>query len=131
MTDKPDETAKDDTAKIEKYIKTALQRKAENIKAIAVGDLTSYTDIIIIITGRSARQVTSVAEHIHTTMKKQGILPLGVEGIKEGKWALLDFGDVIIHVFDAETRALYDIEGLWSDAPELDLSRFTTKDEQK
>ena len=111
--------------KIEPYIQTAKSRKAENIIAIDVAELTSYTDVIIIITGTSARQVTSIAEHIHSTMKKQGKQPMGFEGIKEGHWALLDFGDVIIHIFDEETRNLYDIEGMWSDAPTIDLSRFS------
>ena len=85
---------------------------------------TSGRSAIIIITGRSERQVTSIAEHIHITMKKQNNPPLGFEGIKQGTWALLDFGDVIIHVFDEKTRALYDIEGMWSDAERIDISEF-------
>ncbi|MEA1968851.1 MAG: ribosome silencing factor [Thermodesulfobacteriota bacterium] len=109
---------------IEKYIKAALSRKAENIIAIDVRELTSYADAIIIITGRSGRQVTSIAEHIQITMKKEKKPPIGFEGVKLGTWALLDFGDVIIHVFDKKTRELYDIEGLWSDAPRIDLSKF-------
>lgn len=112
---------------LKKYIDVALSRKAENIVVLDVHELTSYTDYIIIMTGLSARQVNSVAEYIYKSMKNTGNAPIGVEGIKEGKWALLDFGDVIIHVFDQETRELYNIEGLWSDAFKIDLSEFASK----
>ncbi len=106
------------------YVDTAMSRKAENLIILDVHNLTSYTDNIIIMTGNSARQVSSIGEYIYKTMKNLGNTPIGFEGIKEGKWALLDFGDVIIHVFDENTRALYDIEGLWSDALRINLSEF-------
>ena len=83
--------------------------------------------MILIITGKSNRHVTSIAEHISISMKAQGIFPLGFEGIKQGKWALLDFGDVIIHIFDEETKELYNLKGLWSDAPVIDITKFTGK----
>ncbi len=109
---------------LKRYIDTAMSRKAEDIIVLDVHNLTSYTDNIIIMTGNSARQVSSMGEYIYKTMKGLGNAPIGFEGIKEGKWALLDFGDVIIHVFDEETRALYDIEGLWIDALRINLSEF-------
>ncbi len=109
---------------LKRYIDTAMSRKAENIIVLDVHNLTSYTDNIIIMTGNSARQVSSMGEYIYKSMKNVGNAPIGFEGIKEGKWALLDFGDVIIHVFDEETRDLYDIEGLWSDALRINLSEF-------
>ncbi|MFH1157047.1 MAG: ribosome silencing factor [Pseudomonadota bacterium] len=108
-------------------LKTAFERKAEDIKALYVAKLTSYTDAIVIITAGSERQVSAIAEHIHTAMKQQGKIPLGTEGLQTGKWALLDFGDFIVHVFDKETRDFYDIAGLWSDAPKIDLSAFETR----
>ncbi len=106
------------------YVDTAMSRKAEDIIILDVHNLTSYTDTIIIMTGNSARQVSSMGEYIYKTMKSLGNAPIGFEGIKEGKWALLDFGDVIVHVFDEKTRALYNIEGLWSDALRISLSEF-------
>ncbi len=112
------------TKNLKKYIDTAMSRKAENITILDVHELTSYTDYIIIMTGNSARQISSIGDYIYKSMKKIGNPPLGFEGIKEGKWVLLDFGDVIIHIFDRETRELYDIEGLWSDAERIDLSQF-------
>ncbi len=109
---------------LEMYVNAAISRKAENIIILDVHELTSYTDYIIIMTGNSARQVTSMGEHIYKSMKKIGNPPIGFEGLKGGKWVLLDFGDVIIHVFDRETRSLYDLEGFWSDAERIDLSRL-------
>ncbi len=112
---------------LEKYLNVISLKKFEDITAIDIGGLTSYTDIILIITGKSNRHVTSIAEHINISMKAQGILPLGFEGIKQGKWALLDFGDVIIHIFDEETKELYNLKGLWSDAPVIDITKFIGK----
>lgn len=111
---------------VEKYLTAAFQRKAEKIIAMDVRGLTSYADTIIIITATSGRQVTAIAEHIYIEMKKIDVMPLGSEGIKEGSWALLDYGDVLIHVFDRESAEFYNLEGLWSDAPHLDLSSFNT-----
>ena len=115
---------------LRKYIAAAMSRKAEDIVILDVHELTSYTDYIIIMTGRSARQVSSMAEYIYKSMKDMGNAPIGFEGIKEGRWALLDFGDVIVHVFDKETRELYNIEGLWSDALRVDLLEFDLKNGQ-
>ena len=109
------------------YLKEAFSKKIQNVTALDVRELTSYTDAIIIITASSARQLSAVAEHIYIKFKKKGKQALGVEGIKDSTWALLDFGDVIIHVFNPETRAFYDIEGLWSDAPRIDLSEFESQ----
>jgi len=111
-------------ANLTPYLNEIFARKAERVTAIDVRKLTSYTDIIIVITAASSRQVSSIAENIYINMKKVGNMPLGIEGIQEGTWALLDFGDVIIHIFNMETREFYDIEGLWSDAPRVDLSEF-------
>jgi len=89
-----------------------------------VRELTSYADAIIIITARSQRQVSSIAENMHIAMKKINNMAIGTEGMKQGTWALLDYGDVIINVFDKETRDFYDLEGLWNDAPRVDLSAY-------
>lgn len=106
------------------FLTAAFQRKPEKVVALDVRGLTAYTDTIIIITANSARQVTAIAEHIYIEMKTQGNMPLGTEGIKEGSWALLDFGDVLVHVFDRESGEFYNLEGLWADAPRLDISSY-------
>ena len=122
--DQDRELARDLLNTLDKYLVEAFSRKAEEITVLDVRKLTSYADAIMIITARSERQVASIAEHIHIAMKKINNMPIGTEGMKQGTWALLDYGDVIINVFDRETRDFYDLEGLWSDAPRLDLSAY-------
>ncbi|MCD4721848.1 MAG: ribosome silencing factor [Desulfobacula sp.] len=109
---------------MKEYLIPAFERKAKSITAIDVKQLTSYTDTLIIIEGSSQRQVTSIAQHLIKSLKGQGKKAIGAEGVKEGQWALLDYGDVIIHIFETETKSFYDIEGLWADAPRIDLSEF-------
>ncbi len=104
------------------YFDPIFERKALNVTALDVSALTSYTDMVVIVEAGSARQVTTMAEHIVQKLKGTGIQALGIEGIKEGEWALLDYGQIIIHVFETRARDFYDLEGLWSDAPRVDLS---------
>jgi len=106
------------------YLTVIFNRKPRSVTAIDVRSLTSYTDTLIIVEAGAPRQVTSLAEHVVTGLKAQKIKPMGTEGIKEGEWALLDYGSRIIHVFETRAKAFYDLEGLWSDAPRLDLSEF-------
>jgi len=101
-----------------------FERKAKSITAIDVRNMTSYTDMIVIVEAASARQMTSLAEHIIKSLKQKKIKVYGMEGIKEGEWALLDYGHIIIHVFESKAKDFYDLEGLWSDAPRIDLSQF-------
>ena len=109
MTEKTDPS-------LDLYIKAVLGRKATNVVALDVADLTSYADVFIICSGRSNRQVSAIADYIKTDLKKHNIKPLSVEGTKDGHWVLLDYGHVIIHVFYEPVREFYDLEGLWSDA---------------
>ncbi len=109
---------------LKKYLIPAFERKAKSIIAIDVKKFTSYTDTLVIIEGSSQRQVTGIAEHLIKSLKGQKIKTIGVEGVKEGDWALLDYGEVIIHVFESEKKSFYDIEGLWADAPRINLSEF-------
>ena len=106
------------------YLVPAFERKAQSIKAIDVRELTSYTDALIIIEGASRRQVSSIAEHVIKSLKNQNIKAIGLEGVKEGEWALLDYGDVIIHIFESEAKSFYDLEGFWADAKAINLSGF-------
>lgn len=116
---------------LRKYLVPAFERKAKSIVAINVEQFTSYTDALIIIEGGSRRQVSSIAEHLIKQLKDKKLKALGVEGVKEGEWALLDYGEVIIHIFDSEAKSFYDLEGLWADAPRIDLSEFKTTPERK
>jgi len=101
------------------FVKAVLGKKALSVVMLNVGGLTSLADTFIICSGRSNRQVTAIAEHIRTDMKKKGITPLSIEGLKEGHWVLMDYGNVVIHVFYDPVRSFYDLEGLWADAPRI------------
>ena len=99
----------------------ALGKLASEIKAIDVSNVVSFADIFLIASGRSDRQVRSIAEGIEVAVKKSGGKVYGVEGRDEGRWVLIDLGDVIVHVFLEQVREDYDLERLWSDAPPVDL----------
>jgi ribosome-associated protein len=101
---------------IDLYVKAALGRKAQGLVVLDVRNLTSISDVFIICHGRSNRQVLAIAEHIKDYLKKHEIMPLNVEGKKDGHWVLLDYGHVIIHVFYESVRGFYDLDGLWVDA---------------
>jgi len=100
----------------------ALEKKAENLRLLNVQGLSSLTDYLLIVSGRSDRQVEAIAEAIRLGMKKDHeLLPLAVEGLKEENWVLIDYGDVMIHVFQPHVRDFYDLEGLWQEAREIRL----------
>ena len=102
-------------------VESALERKAERPIALDMRNLTSYADSFVILTGRSDRQVRSIADAIVDDLKQRGEPPLGVEGLDDGNWVLIDCNDAIVHVFDPETRVQFDLERLWRDAPRFDL----------
>jgi len=106
------------------YINAVMGRKVIDLVVLDVRNLTSVSDIFIICSGRSNRQVSAIAEYIEVNLKKHAIKPLSVEGKKEGHWILLDYGHIIIHVFYEPVRAFYDLEGLWIDAKRIETKRF-------
>ena len=95
----------------------ALEKKAYDLVVMEVRDLTSIADYFIICSGRSDRQVQSIAQGIEENLRGMGVRPHSVEGAARGQWLLMDFSDVIVHIFYEPVREFYDIEGLWSDAP--------------
>ena len=109
---------------LKKYLTPVFERKALTVNALNVQSLTSYTDVLVIVEAASNRQATSIAQHVVKTLKGQKIQALGIEGIKEGEWALLDYGQIIIHIFESSAKEFYDLEGFWADAPAFDLSDF-------
>lgn len=107
---------------VKPYVEAVLGMKAFNVVVVDVRGIASFADTFIICSGRSHRQVTAIAEFIEKELKGKGIKPLGVEGLRDGHWVLMDYGDVIIHVFYEPVRRFYDLEGLWSDATRIELS---------
>jgi len=101
--------------------KAAVDRKAGDLRVLDVRGLSSFTDYFLIASGSSDRRVQSIAEAVVEAMKERGIRPLGVEGVREGRWALIDFGEWVVHVFYEDLRAFYDLEGLWFDARPVEI----------
>jgi len=101
--------------------RTGLEKKATDIVAMDVREVTSIADTFLIMTAASSRQVSAIAEAIREVLQREGETPLGVEGYTEGRWLLFDLNDIIVHVFIPEMRALYDLERLWHDAPRIEL----------
>jgi ribosome-associated protein len=96
----------------------ASDRKALDIVQLDLREIIGYTDYFVICTGRTDRQVKAIHDGIHAGMKAQhGILPRRVEGLTQARWILMDYLDVIVHVFTPETREYYRLEQLWGDAP--------------
>lgn len=86
---------------------------------------TSFCDYFLIMSGNNPRHVRAIASHMVDHLKTEhGLRPLGVEGVETGKWALLDHGDVLAHVFEQKARQYYDLEGLWMDARRVPLSEL-------
>ena len=102
-------------------VKAALKKKALNLIALDIKGISSFADYFIICSGNSNRQVQAIAEAIELELKKKGIYPLGIEGFNEGNWILLDYDDIIIHVFYQPLREFYDLERLWVDARRVPL----------
>jgi ribosome-associated protein len=98
-----------------------LDRKVIDLVILEVKDLSSFTDYFLICSGNSDRQVQAVAAHVEERLSQEGLHPLGMEGKREGRWVLLDYGDVVVHVFYHPVREFYDLERLWSEAPRLEL----------
>lgn len=99
----------------------AVDHKAEDLVVLDVHELTSFTDYFIIMSGRSTRHVQGLADSIEKELRSKRISNKFSEGLQEGLWVLLDYNDVIVHIFYKETRSFYDLDGLWHDAPKVEL----------
>lgn len=97
----------------------ALDKKALEPVLLDVRTLCSYCNYQLVVSGRSDRQVEAISEGIITGLRDKGVRPIGTEGKRSGQWALLDFGDFVVHVFHHPLREHYDLEGLWVDAPRV------------
>jgi ribosome-associated protein len=102
-------------------IAAALDKKAVEPVLIDVCGRASYADFIAVVSGRSDRQVDAIADGVCEAMAARGRRPIGREGARNGRWVLIDFGDVVVHVFYHPLREVFDIESLWIDAPRVKL----------
>jgi ribosome-associated protein len=102
-------------------VAAALDKKAVEPVLIDVCGRSSYADFIVVVSGRSDRQVDAIADGVCEALSARGRRPLGREGVRNGRWVLIDFGDVVVHVFYHPLREVFDLESLWIDAPRVKL----------
>ncbi len=103
-------------------VQVALDSKAEDLVVLDVREISSFTDYFVIMSGRSSRHVQGLAETIESELRSKRVSSKHSEGLQEGHWVLLDYGDIVAHVFYKDNRSFYDLEGLWHDAPRVDLN---------
>ncbi len=103
-----------------KCAELAFDKKAFDIRVLDISRVSSIADYLVIISGASDKQNQAIADSIRTGLKKYGKVQ-DMEGVSEGKWIVMDYGDVLVHIFHEPLRRYYDLDGLWGMAPELEL----------
>lgn len=124
---KSDPAAKDLDQRIELFVKAVSGKKAAAVSVLDLRGLSSVADIFIICSASSSRQSVAITDFIERYLKNHGIKPLSIEGKNEGLWVLLDYGEIVIHVFHEPVRKFYDLEGLWSDAKRIVTGNMAKK----
>jgi len=100
----------------------ALDKKATDVLILQVDEVIGIADYFVLATARNKRQLSAIAEQIRIDLKALGGSKDHIEGYGSDRWVLLDFGSIVVHLFDAETRAFYDLESLWADAPRVPVT---------
>ena len=118
-TSKAPSPTPDIPARVRSAVAAADGRKAEDMRVLHLGAVTSFTDYFILATGNSERQVEAIADAIDGRLRSEGVRPLSAEGYGRGHWVLLDYGDFLVHVFTKDRREFYGLEKLWADAPDV------------
>lgn len=108
--------------KLEIIVKALDSKKAEDIKVIKVGDLTVIADYFVIADGTSSTQTKALADEAEYKMQENGIVPNRVQGNNGSNWVIIDYGDIVVHVFSKEQRDFYNLERLWRDGEDIDIS---------
>jgi ribosome-associated protein len=104
-----------------KAARAAQDKKAKDILVLGLKGLTPIADYFVVCSGESTTQVKAIAEQVEEKFDEADIKPLGIEGLKYSHWVLMDYGDVIIHIFEQETRTFYELEKLWIDAKRIQI----------
>ena len=103
-------------------VKTITAHKGIDPVVLGVKGMCGFADYFLICSGTSRRHVAALAQHMEEAMNEAGVKPLGTEGLQDGHWILLDYNDLVIHIFLQPMREFYDLEGLWADAERINLS---------
>jgi ribosome-associated protein len=112
--------------KLQIAVTAADNKRAEDIVALDMQEVSLLADYFVIMSGNSERQVQAIVEGVIEAEEKANVSVQGVEGNKNSRWILIDLGDVVVHVFQKEERAFYNLEKLWSDAPVVDVQQWIT-----
>lgn len=113
------ETIPDIPGRVRQAVAAAFERKAVDLRVLDLAEVSDFTDYFLIMSGTSERQVKALADAISETLRASKVRPLHTEGLRQGTWVLLDFGDFVVHIFQDDTRRFYGLEGLWGDAPDV------------
>ena len=110
-----------------KIVQVMDSKKAKDIRLIKIGGISSLGDYFVVASASNTTQVKAIADEVEDEMTKLGLEPNRVEGRQSAQWILMDYYDVMVHVFLDEARSFYNLERLWSDAPQLDISDLLTQ----
>ncbi len=110
----------------------ALEKKARDLVILDMSEVITYADVFVICSASSRRQARGIADAVlHKAKHEHGVMPEGVEGQKAGRWVLVDFGDVVLHIFDEPLRGFYDLDRLWGDAQRLPVPEVTLHEDEE
>jgi ribosome-associated protein len=118
MNPEPKTTLLDTATRVREAVAAADDRKAIDLKVLQLEKISDFTDYFILCSGTSERQVQAIADAIDERLRAEKVRPLHVEGYNRGQWVLLDYGDLVVHIFQEDTRRFYSLERLWGDAPD-------------
>ncbi len=116
------------TEMVENIVKTLDRKKAIDIKVVRVGDLTILADYFIIASGNTNTQTKSLADEVEFQLSQLGVKPTRTEGYSSSNWIILDYSDIIVHIFNKESREYYKLERLWADGELVDISPMVSED---
>ncbi|HSF42082.1 MAG TPA: ribosome silencing factor [Thermoanaerobaculia bacterium] len=119
MNAEPITTLTDTVQRVREAVSAADDRKAVDLKVLHLQKVSDFTDYFLICSGTSERQVQAIADAVQEKLRAGRVRPLHVEGYNRGQWVLIDYGDLVVHVFQEEPRRFYALERLWGDAPEV------------
>ena len=109
---------------LKKIVQTLDTKKAEDVDVIGISDLTIIADYFVIATGTSTTHTKSLADEVEFKLKEAGVVPTRTEGYNSSSWILLDYSDIVVHIFYKETRNYYSLERLWADGEKIDTAQF-------
>lgn len=115
-----------DREELEIAVKALDSKKAENITALKIGDLTVLANYFVIASAASTTQVKALADAVEYSLEQAGVKPKSIEGVQSRNWIVLDYIDVVVHIFTDEAREFYQLEHLWADGEKIDISSVTT-----